>query len=258
MKTHSIVVVPQQLPLAGRDRLAHALYAVHRQIFAGVDFATFTRHVVDSPAGHTAILLHLDAGEALVGYCALHLFTAEPRADVVRLEAGLLRDYRGAGRNVLFVLRRLIWHRLRHPRSTLWFLSTPVHPASYLAMVRLAGAVWPGHERPTPAAVAALGETLRRHFGLRPVPAGDAGLIDVGWITRESGDESARWRANPHPAVRFFLRRNPDYGAGHGLLTLIPVTLAAVARAVWRFARRRRARRGGGAEQGFTPPDADR
>ncbi|WP_028533913.1 hypothetical protein [Paludibacterium yongneupense] len=254
MKTRCQIVAPRRLPAAARSRLARTLYAVHCQIFEGVEFDAFVRCVLDSPAEQSAILLHLNAAGDIVGYCALHLHAPSGlRATVLRLEAGLLRDYRGAGRNAPFVLRHLLWHQLRHPLNRLYFLSTPVHPSSYLSLARLAGLFLPGRDAPLPP-LSALSGTLRARFDLQAVSADCPAIIRVGWITRESASERKHWQEHPHPAVRFFLRHNPGYGEGHGLLTMIPVNLGSVVRAGLRFAWHKLVRLG----QGFTPADADR
>lgn len=50
----------------------------------------------------------------------------------------------------------------------------------------------------------------------------------VGWITRQSSERAAMWKASDHPDAHFFSSVNPDYALGHGLVTLVPLTLAGL------------------------------
>jgi len=47
----------------------------------------------------------------------------------------------------------------------------------------------------------------------------------VGWITRDRVDETAYWHASDKPDVQLFLRLNPGYRQGQGLVILVPLTL---------------------------------
>src|SRR5277367_6616719 len=98
---HSIareIILPQELPPAEREALVDALYAIQREVFDGVDRATFAKYVVDSKAERTWISVHRDAEGKIGGYAAVHAF--ERRIDgcpvtIVRAEAGSRRDLRG-------------------------------------------------------------------------------------------------------------------------------------------------------------------
>src|SRR6185312_9444529 len=61
----------------------------------------------------------------------------------------------------------------------------------------------------------------------------------VGWRTRDSDVEQAYWLQCDKPAARFFLDQNPDYGEGHGLLTLVPLDAASLGGMLSRLASRR-------------------
>jgi len=64
----------------------------------------------------------------------------------------------------------------------------------------------------------------------------------VGWITRDTEVEKSYWITCDKPAARFFVRTNPSYSEGHGLLTLIPITGEVLAEAGRRLARDRAGR----------------
>ncbi|HWO23332.1 MAG TPA: hypothetical protein VNO30_31545 [Kofleriaceae bacterium] len=102
-----------------------------------------------------------------------------------------------------------------------------------------------------------------------------AKLVAVETVTPRSFDASARqrledelyayWERSHRPGVQFFLRENPGYGEGHGLLTILPLTIGGVVRFLARYTLakgERRARRlaartyAGVAEQLLAPAGA--
>ena len=93
------VIVPKTLTLEARARLTDALYAVHQQIFDGVERESFAKYVVESKAEHTWIQVHKNEAGDIVGYFAMHVFEKPLNGvttAVFRAEAGSLRAYRGA------------------------------------------------------------------------------------------------------------------------------------------------------------------
>ncbi|MCB9549339.1 MAG: cyclic nucleotide-binding domain-containing protein [Myxococcales bacterium] len=233
---------PHALTAAQRDALSTELFAVHGHIFAGVDEATFRRYVVDSDADHTRIAVYrTPAGEA-VGYAALHVFrerlAGRPCA-VVRCETGLRRAWRGQSVVAPFVARTIVAWRLRHPGLPMYGFACPVHPASYLAVVRQTQTAWPRVDRPTPPAIEALMHGLADRFHLPAVPGADPGVRDVGWVSRSAPAELAWWASAPQPEARYYTARNPGFAAGHGLLLLVPLGLGHLLRIAGLVAQRR-------------------
>ena len=65
-----------------------------------------------------------------------------------------------------------------------------------------------------------------------------------GVPTRQDAGEAAFWRGHPRPEVQLFLKLNPRYSEGYGLVTLVPLTWKNLAVGAFRAAtaglRRRR------------------
>ncbi|MCY1079361.1 cyclic nucleotide-binding domain-containing protein [Archangium lansingense] len=226
--TSTEVILPQSLSTEARRQLTDSLYAVHQQIFDGVDRESFGRYVVESRAEHTWLLLHKNEEGELVGYFALHLFekqlSGEPLA-VFRAEAGSLRAYRGGNVNARFWLERLVRYVLKHPGRRVVYMGSLVHPSSYSLLARLCGELWPRREQETPPGLQAFMDALATEFGLEKVNPDWPLVRRVGWRTRESEMESDYWAHCDKPEVRYFLQANPGYGEGHGLVTVVPITL---------------------------------
>ncbi|KFE64017.1 cyclic nucleotide-binding domain-containing protein [Hyalangium minutum] len=229
------VVVPKSLSAEERQQLARALYAVHEQIFDGVEFEAFTQYVVESKAEHTWIQIHRNEAGDIVGYCGLHIFERTlggvPTA-VFRAEAGSLRAYRGGNVTMRFGMPLALSYLLRNPGRRAYYLGALVHPSSYTLLARYFGQVWPQREGAVPPELQSFIGELASGFGLKQVTPERPLVRQVGWKTRETEVEREYWQHCDKPAARFFTEANPSYGEGHGLMTLVPLTVSNMAHLV--------------------------
>jgi hypothetical protein len=235
----------ERLSDTARARLIADLYDVHRRIFDGVDQRAFIASVIASEARRNWLYIHKSEGGAIVGYCALHLFErtlANAPVTILRAHAGTLSAYRGSRVNSRCALRAILRTLLTHPCRATYFLGCFVHPSSYAVAARFAEPIWPSAHRAMPPAIAVLMLELAREFALEPVHGAHSLVHHAGWITRESERDIAYWQSHESPAVRYFLTVNPSYTKGHGLLSLIPLTLGHALRASVRYAAARRPR----------------
>jgi len=222
------VIVPKSLPPEERQRLTQALYDVHRQIFDGVEPESFAKYVVESKAEHTWIQVHKNEEGEIVGYFAAHIFekqlAGKPTA-VLRAEAGSLRAYRGNNVNARFGLKRTLEYMLKHPGRRMFYLGSLVHPSSYSLFAKYFGEVWPRAEQETPPELLSFMDELATEFGLERVHPDNPLVRDVGWRTRESEMEREYWLHCDKPSARYFVEANPGYSEGHGLVTVVPLTV---------------------------------
>jgi hypothetical protein len=233
------IVTPATLDPIAKRALEDALYDLHSRIFQGVDKDSFIDYVVDSEAQHTWIQLFRDDGGALGGYFAVHIYerVIDGRTvAIVRGEFGTLREHRGSNLMAAFFAERVLRYMAAHPLRRMYILASFVHPSSYSQLVRYHDEVWPREGAETPAAIRELMDSLGDAFGLDRVDPMNALVRKVGWLTSDSQADRAYWEGCDRPGVKFFLRENPDYGEGHGLLTLAPLTLGIVARGLSRYA----------------------
>ncbi|HZI09587.1 MAG TPA: cyclic nucleotide-binding domain-containing protein [Myxococcus sp.] len=225
------VIVPKSLSPEARHQLTDALYAVHQQIFDGVERESFAKYVVESKAEHTWIQVHKNEAGDIVGYFAMHVFEKPLNGKttaVFRAEAGSLRAYRGGNTNSSFGLSLVLRYLLKHPGRPAYYMGSLVHPSSYSLLAKYCGEIWPRREQEVPAELLAFMDGLATEFGLEKVDAANPLLRQVGWRTRESEVERDYWQQCDKPAARYFIESNPGYVEGHGLVTLVPATLANV------------------------------
>lgn len=219
------IVDPRALSDAERTGFVDALHACHTRIFSGVDRAGFVACVIDPPAAWTRIFVLRDGGGTPRGYAAFHVYevTHDGRPiTVVRMEAGFETAWRDCAAYRRFALACFARARVQ-ARGPLYFVCCPVHPSSFVVLARHAPTLWTLADASTPPRARRLLSGLARTLGLDPV---GEGVFRIGWITRH-GPRPARIS----PEAQTYLRANPGYRMGHGLLTVVPVTWGGVARA---------------------------
>ncbi|HWO25277.1 MAG TPA: hypothetical protein VNO30_41340 [Kofleriaceae bacterium] len=239
-------LVPRNLDPRARQQLEDDLYDLHSRIFRGVDRDAFVAYVIDSHAEHTWIQLYRSEDGALGGYAAVHIYErviGGKTTAILRAETGTLREHRGAQLVINFYADRVIRYRAAHPLRPLYFLGSLVHPSSYALIARHVDCVWPCQDAETPPEILELLGALGDAFGLDRVDAANALVRKVGWQTIDSRDDRAYWERSEKPGVQFFLRANPGYVEGHGLLTLVPLSLGVCTRGLARVLRMKGERR---------------
>lgn len=225
----SEVITPKTLSSEERGQLIDALYAVHNQIFDGVERESFAKYVVESKADHTWIQVHKDEAGAIVGYFAFHIFEKQFNGEttaVFRAEAGLLRAYRGGNTNSRFGLAVALRYMLKHPGRKIFYLGSLVHPSSYSLFTKYCGDVWPRRGLETPPELLGFMDELANEFGLERVTPANPLVRHVGWKTRETETEREYWQSCDKPDARYFMESNPGYVEGHGLVTVVPVSVS--------------------------------
>lgn len=231
------VVEPTRLSTAARERLAAEVFAVHCEIFDGLQFDSFRRYVLEPPSAETRLQVMRDPEGKAAGYIAIHSYvhTIDDRPTlIVRSEVGVVRKWRGHAPQARFVLEQCLRLCIRHLGKPKLIFACPIHPSSYWGVTRRAPRSWPRPDMTTPASVHAAMMELADAFGLPPVADADPMVRRVGWITRETADDRNFWADHSAPLVRYYRQLNPDYASGNGLLFVAPLTIELVVVGAWR------------------------
>lgn len=174
------------------------------------------------------------------GYCAVHGFIQTHlgrRTLIIRFEIAAEKAWRRRTFAGPFISKTLTQLCLRYPGIPRYMFACFVHPSAYVALCRHVPLIWPRPKTKTPAKIQALMHSLARQFDIEV----SDGIAQVGWIAN----------ADPvpervHPLAAFYLERNPDYVAGKGLMTVMPLSGRELMIGLARYARslqRRRQRR---------------
>jgi hypothetical protein len=217
-----------------REALVDELYAVHRQVFGGADREQFAEEVFADEGRRTRIQIFRGPDGAAVGYCAAHRYDRDflgRQSAIFKAEAGLLPAWRGGAACWRFGFMSALRFKLLHPLRPVLYIGMLVHPSSYCLLAERFPVVLPGRSRPVPPDAARAMAAFADDLGELAV-AGDPLLRRVEWITLQNEAETEMWRASRHPDARFYRERNPDFGQGVGLLTLVPLTAVNLAGAL--------------------------
>lgn len=221
------VVDPTAMSEAERARFGDALCAFNDRVFSGVSREDFLGYAFNPHAARIRILVFEDDAGELVGYIAAQFFrqaVGTRTYPVFRAEAGILPAYRGRHSTVAFGLWEAAKYKLRHPFQPVLYLGMLVHPSSYHLLAKHFPTIFPSRRRETPPSTRAFMAELADAFGT-PRVDDDPLRRAVGWITREPPEEPSH-SPDALANARFYRAMNPGYEAGHGLVTLVPLTFA--------------------------------
>ncbi|HEY5715889.1 MAG TPA: hypothetical protein VIS54_05690 [Psychromonas sp.] len=204
------------------------LYGVNCQIFDGVDIIHFKNKVLFPDAKWTKIrIFKTNTGQA-VGYCALHGYEKVINAKkiiIFRTQTGILRDYRKQGYVSPFFLKEVIKYKAFNPFKKSYLFCTLVHPSSYHLISKFFFRYYPNRKHATPPDELDRMSLIADLFHEVQLPNFDPSLREVGWITKQTVEEQKELANSSDPDTRFFLKKNPDYDKGLGLITLVPLRL---------------------------------
>jgi hypothetical protein len=209
------------------------LYAIQCQIFDGVDARQFEKKVFAPDAKWTKIRIFNNAGGNAVGYCALHAYekainsaiTNSETMIIFRAETGMLRKYRKQGNIFSFFFKEAIKYKICHPFKKSYLFCTLIHPSSYHLISKFFFRSYPNINYTTPVSILDKMNLVADAFQESQLPNIAPSLRDVGWITRQTAEEQSELANSSDPATCFFLKKNPDYHKGQGLMTLVPLDL---------------------------------
>lgn len=242
----SDVIDPSRLSIDEKESFIDSLYQLHSRIFDGVERTNFISYVVDSPADWTRIKIFKNCMNEWIGYCAVHRFNKlifDRPCVIIRAEAGILREYRGRSQTVWFGLNEAIKYRIKHPFCALYYLGSFVHPSVLYMFSRYFSEYYPRSDTPIPERIKVFMLELANVFHIEPVVGQNVLVRQVGWITKESTEDRDFWQNYSHPIVKFYIKTNPGYVSGNGLLTLVPLTFGNIFMSLIRFIKNKLVRR---------------
>lgn len=223
------IIDPSSLKEVEKRRFLKKLYYnVHIQIFDGIDEKKFAEYVVNSKAIRNRINVFKDDKGEPVGYHAIHVFEKQFHGSILfavfRAESGLFREYRKKSSTLPFFLKEAFRYKLLHPFRKMYFLGTFVHPAIYYLAAKYSHEIYPNRNSETPSDILQFMCALAEDFGVSVVHENNPLVRKVGWKVRDSREDFEYWLHSDKPDVKFFIKNNPGYPDGHGLLTLAPLT----------------------------------
>lgn len=219
------------------DRFIEELWALTVRVFDGATREQLVDYVFNPEARLLRVRVFEDDEGRMVGYFATQFLDRKVwgrPVQVFRAQAGILPEYRGRYSTVSFGLAEAARYKLRHPFQEVYYLGMLVHPSSYHLLAKHFPVTHPNRRRELPDGVRRFMIALADSFHEKPVSEDRPLVRQVGWITREYPAETGHSRSAMQNRA-FFVAANPGYRQGHGLVTLVPLTIPNLAVAAWRF-----------------------
>jgi hypothetical protein len=215
-----------------QKRLVGELDALTARLFEGPQ-GDPSRRALDPNASWSRTRIFRDQGGEAVGFCLLAGYERVVHgrlSTILRGISGILPEHRGGYATARFGTECVFRYRLEHPFSPLYGFGLHLHPTMYRQMVRFAD-VWPKPFAETPADVRALMNEIADSSGLSRVEGRDDLVRKAPVRVRQTEAHRVSWASSADPAVRYFLKLNPDYANGEGLCVLNSIGIVGAARA---------------------------
>lgn len=234
----SDTIDPSTLDQEAKAKLCQKLYAVHNRIFYGADVNQFEKKIFAPHAIRTKLRVFNNINSNAVGYCALHVYEKMINSEklvIFRVETGMIREYRKQGNVFSFFFKEAIKYKVLHPFKKSYLFCTLIHPSSYHLISKYFFHYYPNKNIVTPSDILELMNQIADSFQEVKIPDSTTGVRNVGRITRQTPEEQREWAMSPEPDTRFFLKMNPDYNKGHGLMTLVPMSILNILMTTFTF-----------------------
>jgi Cyclic nucleotide-binding domain len=236
----SKVVLPQSMSEAERSYLADELTDLYMEVYETATRDDVMRTIFEVKSAFSTVLIHRSDEGKVVGYFAIHFHERMFRGVqtiVIRSSVATRRAYRGNNSNIAWAMGVLMKYWLAHPGRPIYGMGPMAHPSSYLQVVRYVDEFWPRPNEPVPTDIVEFMQDLGDEFQLSRIDPERPLVRYARLATRETEAERKYWLKSDKPAARFFVSANPNYGQGHGLLTLFPINARMLVRLAARIAR---------------------
>lgn len=219
------LLVLNDLVLEEREWLSVELYKLCEEIFGNVSYDEFCHYITQSGAKKTYLMLYHNSVDELVGFFALHLFELEvdgKRELIFRGQTGLIQKYRRSKANMYFALYVILYYRIVYPFTSINCFLAIISPSMYAVLAKRLAIIEPSYKQETTTKKLLLIEKLRKVFDFEKEESESVWTSPVGWISIASEEEKNYWKSSHNPYIRYYLKLNPNFEKGVGLITLIP------------------------------------
>lgn len=233
------LIDPRALTDAARELLLGDLISAHQRLVDDVNLERIRTILLPTGSQRTVLCVYRDGAGITVGYLAAHTFILsidDVPTTLLRTAICLPAAVPRTAASVFF-LRQAARALLRGRGRPLYMIEALSDPASYAWLYQIADRVWPSPARETPPAIQRLRALVLGNLDMPQSDTDDTMIRDLGCSSMSPGT-ALGWRRHPRPEVHYFVRRNPGFDRGHGLLTVVPINAAGLLRGLLRLALR--------------------
>lgn len=236
MKT--VIFRPNALTSIEKDILVSSIFEVHKFIFSIPDKDDFIKYILPHDEHESVVIVHYNAKNIVIGYCFMHFFIKDLAGEsttILRMEMGMLEAYRHNNSNMYYIIKHVIDYWVRNKSRPIYFLGSLVHPSSYSLAIKILGEQYVHPSIINDKNRDIIATQLSRVFYMKPVDPLNPFVVHVGWITKEHVIYKNSFAYSAKASVQFFIKNNPEYGQGYGLVTVIPINFKTARKALINF-----------------------
>lgn len=227
------MIIIQDLAESDRKQLSSDLFHLSKGIFGNITLEEVEHYVTYSGAERTYLMKYFNQKNDLVGFFALHMFKKQicgKHSIIFRAQTGLLHNYRRSKANMYFSLFKVIKYRLKYPFRKVYCFITTLSPSMYCVMAKHVVTIYPKYNGKISETEAKSIDELMRQYEFKKDPSGNKWISPVGLTTIASQEEIDFWKNSNDPHIQHYLKLNPDFQKGNGLITLIPFSWSNIIR----------------------------
>lgn len=225
---------PQQL-----DSLVNELHPLTSLFFKNISEEVFRTIVLVPEKAESKLYVYQEEGK-IVGFHAIHWSKAKVLnrvAFIFRQQALFLPEIKGQSSIIRDTLNTIVYTKLKYPFRSIFGFYLVLNPISYHLLDKYAAIYYPNHAQPLSHSLETTIEQLAEAFDLTQKYENQSCVRRVALQeTREYNERTMAKKANS-PAVQFFLKYNPEYYKGYGLLALTPYNLSNLVAMTFRLIR---------------------
>lgn len=201
-------------------------YNIHKRIFKGVSFNEFKETVNNNKAIYNKIKLFKN-NKNIFGYVGFHVFENN-KIIILRSEGGFLPQYRKQSSQFVMFLIESIKALLKFKSRPIYFFANPISPMGYHFLHKYYKEIYPSPFHKTPLSIKkALNKILLFFYPNTTVNSNNtvAKTILTNWRVIATPD-NIRFPRNA--ITDFYLKENPKFKLGYGLIVLVPINYRTV------------------------------
>ncbi|MFN8393127.1 MAG: Crp/Fnr family transcriptional regulator [Bacteroidia bacterium] len=214
-------------PQALSHAIVDQIIEMEREVFTDAS-PEKTKATLLGQNGDEAWVMTMQSGGKVVGYSSIRIAHYQVGGRMVacwKSRAGVHPDFRGQNSTAQFP-GILYWrYRLRFPFRKIYGMIGLMHPSSFKLFADGMPRMYPFPKEELTARETSVFEALCQQGGYQRVHGYEAFVLQGASFTNMGPLEARYWNNSNHPAVRYFLGKNPDFGKGRGLLTFFPIDL---------------------------------
>jgi hypothetical protein len=204
-----------------RDQLLKEVHEVIFQIF-DISLDQLRNSFYFQSSAHTYLYLFYSKN-VLVGINLINIYELKYKKSdysFFRFMSAILPQYRGGSNIQKIGFKEAFKYVAKNPARRVYYLSPFIHPSSYAAACKVSNKIYPSLKNKVSQRKKEFMIAIADSLGFERVENKDPLIRNMHATTKENKKYTPKRISN---RAKYFMKLNPDYIKGYGLITLIPL-----------------------------------